>query len=330
MMRYNLTICGGTFDLLHAGHKQFIRQILDQSEKVILGLTSDLFVQSFKGKNEIEKFKVRKKELELFLDSIRARDRVKVISIDNPHEPLLTNLFDPEAVFVTSQTEETAQKINQKRKYKKHKALKIIVLPFKKDKIGQVISSTRIRNGEIDRDGRNYINPKWKNKKLILPASLRSTLSDPWGEVLDEVPKDIDVSKAIAIGDITAQKFNKNKINQFLSIIDFLVQRKRKFNSLPQLGFSKSQKFILVNNPPGTINSELFEVFAEIFKEKGNDRKVVLIEGEEDLTALAVLLTAPLGYTIFYGQPNQGLVKVVVNEENKEKVYNLLEKFTLI
>lgn len=330
MAKFKLGICGGTFDLFHIGHKTFINEALKKSEKIILGITSNTYIKTFKANEGIESYSIRKRIIENFLQSHGFRDRVKVISIDSSYEPLLTDLFDPEVIFVTPQTEETAKKINQNRKYKKLKDLKIIVLPFEKDENGQIISSRRIRNGEINKDGKLYLNPKWKNKKLVLPANLRLVLQRPFGEVLDEVPRNMDASKIVVIGDITAQKFNKDKINQFLSIIDFLVQRKIKFNSLPQLGFGKSQKFILVKNPAGTINSELFEVLGKIFKENGNDRKVILIKGEEDLAALAVLLVAPLGHTIFYGQPNQGLVRVMVNEENKEKVYNLLEKFTLI
>jgi uncharacterized protein (UPF0218 family) len=42
---------------------------------------------------------------------------------------------------------------------------------------------------------------------------------------------------------------------------------------------------------------------------------------------LPVLLIAPLGFNIFYGQPNEGLVRILVTEENKEKVYQLTESF---
>lgn len=330
MTKYNLIICGGTFDLLHKGHKTFLKRILNISERVVLGLTSNLYVKLFKNGNEVEEFGVRKKELELFLDSIGAKNRVKMVEISDIYGPLLNSSISPQAIVVTSQTEKTATVINRDRKARGLPELEIIIFSISLAEDGKIISSTRIRKGEIDRNGKLYLNPKWRNKKLILPNNLRSVLQSPLGEVLKEIPEGLDSSKAITIGDITAQKFNKDKINQFLSIIDFLVQRKIKFNSLPQLGFSKSQKFILVNNPPGTINSELFEVFTEIFKKERDHMKVVLIKGEEDLAALAVLLVAPLGYTIFYGQPSRGLVRVVVNEENKEKVYNLLEKFTLI
>lgn len=327
MAKFRLGICGGTFDFFHAGHKKFITGVLKSSEEIILGITSDSYIKSFKAKEGIESFAVRKKAVEEFLESFGFENRVEIISINSPYDPLLTKSFDPEVIFVTHQTKNTAEEINKKRKEKSLKALDIKVLPLKRADDGKLISSTRIRSGEINREGRIYTSPKWQNKKLILPLDFRSALQQPLGKILKEIPKGLDSSKVITIGDMTTQKFNKNNAAQFLSIVDFLVHRKKIFKNLSELGFKNDQNSIIVKNPPGTINSQLFEIIRKIFKEK--ERKVILVEGEEDLTVLAVLLVAPLGYTIFYGQPDQGMVKVNINEENKEKTYKLLEKFTL-
>ena len=59
------------------------------------------------------------------------------------------------------------------------------------------------------------------------------------------------------------------------------------------------------------------------------ERQVIKIDGEEDLSFLPVMLLSPLGFTVYYGQPNEGLVEVKVTEENKEKVYDLVSKFEL-
>ena len=327
MTKYNLVVCGGTFDLFHKGHKKFINQILNKSDNVILGLTSDSFARSFKSENEIEKFKVRKKEVERFLDSIGARDRVNIVQINDIYGPLLTKSIHPQAIVVTSQTEKTAVEINQKRKEKQLSELEMIVLPMELAEDGKIISSTRIRNGEINRDGRLYLSPKWQNKKLILPLGMRSVLQRPMGEVLRKIPKGFDSSKIITIGDVTTQEFNRNNANQFLSIVDFLVQRQKKFNALSELGFTGSEETLKIKKPPGTINPELFKIVKKIFQAKNRKTKVILIKGEEDLSVLPVLLVAPLGFSIFYGQPGQGLVRVRVDEENKEKAYKLVDSF---
>jgi uncharacterized protein (UPF0218 family) len=47
----------------------------------------------------------------------------------------------------------------------------------------------------------------------------------------------------------------------------------------------------------------------------------VLIRGEEDLVTAVLLLLLPLQSLIYYGQPGEGMVEVVVSEELKEKIF---------
>ena len=92
------------------------------------------------------------------------------------------------------------------------------------------------------------------------------------------------------------------------------------------MGFS-SEIPIIVHNPPGTVAWDLFEAVRLAFA--NNERQVIQVDGEEDLSFLPVMLFSPLGFTVFYGQPDVGLVEVKVTEENKEKVYDLVSKFEL-
>jgi pantetheine-phosphate adenylyltransferase len=324
MAEFKLIACGGTFDLLHDGHKSFIKAALSKSQKVILGITSDIYVKSFKDGNKIESFEFRRKAVKDFLNSINAAERVQIVLIDDFYGPLLTNQFNPQAVAVTPQTEHMVLDINQKRKEKDLPELEKILLPLSVANDGKAISATRIRKGEINREGRLYVNTPWKNKTLILPEGLRSELQQPWGKVLSDVPENIDSSKTITIGDIATQTFNKKKIRQFLSIVDLVVQRQIKFHELSELGFAH-QNIERVKNPHGTITPELFEAVEMAFKTESE--KIILVEGEEDLAVLPVLLVSPLGFSIFYGQPNVGMVRLEVTEDNKERAYKLVDGF---
>ena len=326
MNKYKLTACGGTFDLFHSGHKAFLQEVLSHSDRVLLGITSDSYIKSFKDGNNIESFEFRKNAVQNFLDSIGAGDRVQISAIDNFYGPLLTSDFSVQAISVTAQTAGMAEEINQKRKQNNLPELEVINISLGLAEDGNPISATIIRKGEINRDGRLYLNPQWQNKTLVLPESLRLTLQQPWAEVLDEVPEKIDGTKAVAIGDITVQKFNQKNVGQFLSIVDFFVQRQVKFHELSELGLS-DKNVLKVTNPHGTIAPELFQVVQEAF---GNeDKKTILVKGEEDLAVLPVMLVAPLGFSVFYGQPNQGLIKIEVTEENKEKAYQIVSKFKI-
>ena len=324
MNKYKLVACGGTFDLLHAGHKAFLQEVLSHSDKVLLGITSDSYIKSFKDGNNIESFEFRKNAVQNFLSSIGAMDRIEVSVIDNFYGPLLTGDFNAQAIAVTPQTAEMAEEINQKRKQNNLQELKIINISLGLAEDGNPISATRIRRGEINRNGRLYLNPRWKNKVLILPENLRSSLQSPWAQILDKVPEKIDGSKTIAIGDITVQKFNQKNVGQFLSIVDFFVQRKLKFHELSELGLV-NQNLQKVKNQHGTITSDLFSMVQEAFHNE--NRNIILVDGEEDLAFLPVMLIAPLGFSIFYGQPNQGLVRVDVTEETKEEAYQIISKF---
>lgn len=324
MKKYDLIVCGGTFDLLHKGHKKFLQDILNLSDKVLLGITSDIYIAKFKDR-QIERLDVRKSAVESFLDSIGSKDRVEIVSINQAYEPLLTSEFSPRAIAVTNQTEQTAIEINKKRKELSLPELEIIVLPMEKAEDGELISSTRIRNGEINRDGRLYVRRSWLSQSLILPQSLRSTLQKPFGKVLSSIPSGLNPEKVITIGDVTTQKFNQKKIGQFLSIIDFQVNRKKRFEKLSELGFADDIKTIEVENPPGSIVPQLLTAVQKAFESK--EKQVILVKGEEDLAVLPVLLVAPLGHSIYYGQPNVGLVEVKVTEDSKEKVYDLVSKF---
>jgi cytidyltransferase-like protein len=324
MNRYKLVVCGGTFDLFHAGHKSFLNDVLAQSEKVLLGITDDSYTQSFKNGLGIEDFQTRKFAVEQFLNSIGASDRVQVVEINSAYEPYMETSTDYQAIVVTEQTEKVVREINVKRQQNNVPQLEIVISPMQKAEDGGLISSTRIRNGEINRDGRLYLNPKWQDKNLILPENLRPALQNPWGDVLNEIPQGINGAKTVVVGDATAQKFNEKKVGQFLSIIDFLIHREVKFHQLSELGFN-GQNVQQVKNPPGIVTLELFQAIQSAFNNK--NKTVILIDGEDDLVVLPVLLIAPLGFSIFYGQHDEGLVHVLVTEENKEKAYKLAQSF---
>jgi cytidyltransferase-like protein len=324
MAKFNVVVCGGTFDLFHAGHKAFILDALNASEKVLLGITSDAYIQNFKNNLGVEDFQTRRFSVEQYLNSIGASGRVNVVQINNAYEPYLETSTNYQAIVVTEQTEKAALEINLKREENGIPKLEVVVSLMKKATDGGLISSTRIRNGEINREGRLYLNPQWQNKNLVLPENLRSILQKPWGKIINDIPQNIDGQKIIVVGDATAQKFNEKNINQFLSIVDFLIQRKVKFNQVSELGFS-TQEVLQVKNPHGIVTVELFTAVESAFNLK--QKTIILIDGEDDLAVLPVLLIAPLGFSIFYGQPGQGLVQVMVTEENKEKAYQLTQGF---
>ncbi len=322
MKKYSLAVCGGTFDLLHSGHKSFLKEIFENSERAIIGLTSDEYAA--KKNLEIQKFDFRKNELINYLNTF-AKDDYEILEIHDVFGPLLDKDLMVEALFVTPETKNGAEIVNKRRKELNFVSLKVEIIDMKKAEDGGFISSTRIRKGEINRDGHVYIKKEWSAKTFRLPQTLRNELQKPFGKILHKVPDKLEGSKVITIGDITTQEFNKKSINQILSIVDFQVQREEKFTEISELVFNGKTEIEKVKNLAGEINGKIFGKIKNSLESK--NRKIILIDGEEDLIVIPAILISPLGFRIYYGQPNVGLVEIIVKEEIKEKIYKLLNKF---
>lgn len=327
MAKYDFAVCGGTFDLFHKGHEKLIEKALDSSKKTLIGITSNAYVKKFKNNSSIADFKIRKRSVLDYINKKHALEKVIIVEINSAYEPYLETSKEYDAIIVSSQTKKITHAINQKRKNNNLQQLEIVVSPDALAQDKRLISSSRIRNGEINRVGKNFINPKWKNKNLILPKQLRKSLKLPWGKIITKVPKNIYPHKTVAVGDYTVQLFNSLNVNQYLSIVDFLINREKRFNKLSEVGF-KDISHVMVKSPAGIISKELFREVNNAFK--NNEKKVIVVEGEEDLAVLPVILAAPLDYNIFYGQPGVGMVNILITEEIKEKAYNLINKFNIV
>jgi len=55
---------GGTFDILHYGHFNFLQKCRRIADKVVISLNTDEFIQSFKGSTPVMTYAERKKSLE--------------------------------------------------------------------------------------------------------------------------------------------------------------------------------------------------------------------------------------------------------------------------
>lgn len=332
-MANNLIVCGGTFDHFHKGHESLLKLAFSSRKSVIIGVTSDKFVENEKRKaknaKQIELFEKRKGAVLEFIKREKVLDRTEIVKIDDLFGPTLDKNLFIDAIIVSEETRKGAEIINEKRKELGLKDLNILVAPSVYAEDGNLISSGRIRDGEINRIGRLYVNPLWLKKDLILPENLRGEFQKPFGELLRDKGKLI-VGKnnlVITVGDVTTKKFNDNNVKQNISVVDFKIARKETFSSLADLGFSGNEEIIVSDNPAGHITSDLFSKVLSIFKSDFDQKIVLEIAGEEDLAVLPLILEAPLNTIIYYGQPNMGLVKVVVSEESKNRVYGLVSKF---
>jgi pantetheine-phosphate adenylyltransferase len=147
-----MRVCiGGTFDRFHKGHKALINKAFKLAGKngfVFIGLTKGNIARN---KKDIKKFEERKKLIEQYITNSKFSSNYEIQPISDKYGPTLDDDFD--AIVVSPETKKTALEINEERKKKSKKIIKIVEVTFVLAEDNKPISSTRIRNKEIDEDG---------------------------------------------------------------------------------------------------------------------------------------------------------------------------------
>jgi pantetheine-phosphate adenylyltransferase len=147
-MKFKNVAVGGTFDRFHKGHEKLLNEAFNIGDNVLIGVTSDEFGGK---KGNIDHCSKRISKLEEFLQKFNSRYIVK--KLEEPYGP---TIYDSkiDAIVVSRETKPTADKINKIRQGKCMDPLKIFIIDWVLADDGKPISSTRIRNGEIDRNGK--------------------------------------------------------------------------------------------------------------------------------------------------------------------------------
>ncbi|MHA1709658.1 MAG: phosphopantetheine adenylyltransferase [Candidatus Baldrarchaeia archaeon] len=156
----------GTFDKLHKGHKLLLLTAFSAGERVIIGITSEKLIKGKKMCQKIAPFDERVKKVKEFLSSRGFKD-YNIIKLDDPYGPAINDpLMD--GLVVTRETLNNALAINKIRIKQGMKPLTLIVVPLVLAEDGLPISSTRIRLGEIDENGKlkTYSGGLCRNRKV--------------------------------------------------------------------------------------------------------------------------------------------------------------------
>jgi cytidyltransferase-like protein len=328
MKKFKLVVSGGTFDRFHEGHAAFLNHQLAISDDVLIGITSDAYVHAKKDK-EIEPYAVREKAVKAFISDQHADSRVKTAPIDTSGIPKEWEALPIDAIIATEVTRDGAEAVNETRKRSGLSILPVEFFRLLPAGDGKPISSTRIRQGEINRAGIPYTPEELLVKSFSLPESLRNTLKEPFGELIINnafAYDSLDMKKVVTVGDVATKTFLERDLHPRIAIIDFVVERKRRYENPTDIGFSGDEVIIKPHNPAGMITTSLLKAIQRAFVEKSEKTVIIVVSGEEDLAVLPVLLFAPLGYDIFYGQPGRGIVKVRILEEQKESAHALIHK----
>lgn len=187
----------------------------------------------------------------------------------------------------------------------------------------------------------------------ILPDELAGELKVPWGILYrgeaPQVPFD-GGAPLIAVGDVTHQNIQAAGLWPKVAVVDHVTRRNVPHIPDPKVsdadgnadadldaaGASAGDEVptkgqgdrdiltLKVANPAGTLSEALWRSMVLGLEHPGPVR--VEVEGEEDLAALAAVALAPEGAQVAYGQPQEGMVVITVDEAVRAKAYELLAK----
>lgn len=157
-----------------------------------------------------------------------------------------------------------------------------------------------------------------------LPAALRDDLKAPLGPVYtdaEELLAEVD-GPLIAVGDVVTAHLVRADRPPDLAVVDERTERTPVDETLLAV---LPDPDATVENPAATITGELVTTLREALA--AGRPTTVLVDGEEDLATLPLVLLAPNGASVVYGQPGEGMVHVVIDDAIRQRTRRLLERF---
>jgi pantetheine-phosphate adenylyltransferase len=308
---YPLVALGGTFDRLHDGHKHFLTTAFNQAEALVVGVTIASMNSNKLFAKLIETYEVRAKNLEIFLRTFNKPFRL--VPLADRYGETLSNA-EIDALAVTTLTKSGATQVNLQRASAGLKPLPILEATMLTNKHGDYICSSLIRAGAINRSGFAYADLFAYD--LILDEQQKALLRRPQGKLF-ESEKNIDETRldtatmVATVGDIVTQAFLRARLRIDIAAVDFRSQNSEHIWK-PQEYWNHDISTIL--NPSGRV---MHDAALRLIKQVAYGPHLFVVEGEEDLLALPLVLSLPLGSLLYYGQPHEGIVELEITEHIK-------------
>jgi pantetheine-phosphate adenylyltransferase len=150
--KFLIVATGGTFDEIHVGHIALLTKAFELGNRVIIGVSSDKFAAN-RGKKLNHNFEARVANLKKTIKKEFGDANYEVAELDGDFGPAVTT-GAVEALVASAETQRKGKLLNEMRAKRGLQPVKIITVELVKAEDDSRISSTRIRAGEIDRQGK--------------------------------------------------------------------------------------------------------------------------------------------------------------------------------
>ena len=336
-LMHEVGLIGGTFDRFHDGHARLIGRSLDSCASLEVWLTSD---SSARSKDP------RVLSWEERCQGIRDRmapespERISFGVLEDPYGPAPTHL-EAGAIICTPETRPRCDAINSMRLQNQLQPLEVIEVEHLRAWDGGPLSSSRIRNGEIDRAGMPWIPNPLREGRINLTPEVEAELKDPFGQLVPGPEADPSIAMSevlsqiesewgpvIAAGDVTVLALQDLGRPADIALVDGLTRREP-WEGAEGIDPSAYDGVLQCESPAGSLTPSLLEACEHAVSSWMEDGTTHLIEvvGEEDLAPLILHPLAPLGSVVLYGQPGRGVVLRWCSEESKQRCRKLLSGF---
>jgi len=151
MSKFNLVALGGTFDIVHKGHLKLLSKAFSISSNIIIGLTSDDLAYR-KNKTLENNYDVRSEKLKSEIEKNFPNSIYQIDKLENDFGPAVLE-GKVEALVVSEETKDKGEVLNKLRREKNLPIVEIISVPMVLAEDGIRISTSRIKNSEIDLEG---------------------------------------------------------------------------------------------------------------------------------------------------------------------------------
>ena len=151
MVLFDLVAMGGTFDAIHSGHMALLNKAFSISSKVIIGLSSDQLAKK-RGKNLTSDYPKRLSLLKSVVEKNFPNSSYEITKLENDFGPAVIE-GSVKALVVSEETSGKGIRLNELRAERNLSSVRIVVVPMVLAKDGKAISTTRIKNFEIDDSG---------------------------------------------------------------------------------------------------------------------------------------------------------------------------------